>query len=189
MWDTYDQAFGALGVTNRRPIHIASRAQANDPATAGIAAEADGIFMTGGDQKRLLAMIGGSEDTAPIVERGVGIEVAVLTAPGDRRDVDLREIGQTCARAFHMLVVYESDGRGRPLGETARVFLDGAREEGAPKHEHHCKLNVHDALRFGLGLCHEGDVLIFTCSSSVLELVEAIRGTDPETAERIAAEA
>jgi hypothetical protein len=32
-------------------------------------------------------------------------------------------------------------------------------------------------------------VLIFTCASSVLELVEALRTSDPETAERIAAEA
>lgn len=61
MWEIYDEAFGALGVTNRRPIHIASRAQANDAATARIVAEAGGIFITGGDQKRLLAVIGGSE--------------------------------------------------------------------------------------------------------------------------------
>lgn len=115
--------------------------------------------------------------------------VAVLTAPGDRRDVDLHEIGKTCARAFDALVVYESDGRGRPLGETARVILEGARTEDAARHEHHCKLNVHDALRFGLSLCHEGDVLIFTCASTILELVEALRSTDPETADRIAAEA
>ncbi len=61
MWQIYDQAFGDLGVASRRPVHIASRAEANDAATAGMVAEADGIFMTGGDQKRLLAMIGGSE--------------------------------------------------------------------------------------------------------------------------------
>lgn len=61
MWAIYDEAFGALGVSDRRPIHIASRAQASDPAIARAVAEADGIFMTGGDQKRLVAMIGGSE--------------------------------------------------------------------------------------------------------------------------------
>jgi cyanophycinase len=60
MWDIYDQAFGDLGVSDRRPIHIASRAEANDPATAQLVAQADGIFLTGGDQRRLLAMIGGS---------------------------------------------------------------------------------------------------------------------------------
>ncbi len=114
--------------------------------------------------------------------------VAVLTAPGDRREADLREIGSTCARAFHALVVYESDGRGRPLGETARIILDGARAEDGAHHEHHCKLNAQEALRFGLAMCHEGDVLIFTCASSVFELVEALRSTDPESAARIAAE-
>ena len=114
--------------------------------------------------------------------------VAVLTAPGDRRDVDLRAIGSTCALAFDALVVYESSPRGRALGETARMILDGARVEDAAHHEHHCKLNVHEALRFGLSLCHEGDVLLFTCASSVLELVEALRATDPEAAQRIAAE-
>ncbi|MDB5935334.1 MAG: cyanophycinase [Massilia sp.] len=61
MWETYDQAFGDLGVANRRPVHIGSRAETNSGATASLVAEADGIFMTGGDQKRLLAMIGGSE--------------------------------------------------------------------------------------------------------------------------------
>jgi UDP-N-acetylmuramyl tripeptide synthase len=89
--------------------------------------------------------------------------VAVLTAPADRREADLREIGKTCARAFHALVVYESGSSTRPLGETARVILQGAREEDATHHEHHCKLDVHDAVRFGLNLCREGDVLVVTC--------------------------
>jgi cyanophycin synthetase len=86
------------------------------------------------------------------------------------------------------LVVYESDGRGRPMGETARVILDGARDEDGVHHEHHCKLDIHEALRFGLTLCHEGDVLIFACASTPMELAEALRGTDPECAARIAAE-
>lgn len=61
MWTIYDEAFGALRVSDRRPIHIASRADADDPATAQAVAEADGIFMTGGDQKRLLEMLGGTK--------------------------------------------------------------------------------------------------------------------------------
>jgi cyanophycinase len=61
MWAIYDQAFGELGVKNRVAIHARSRAEANDPQLARKVAEADGIFMTGGDQKRLLAMIGGTE--------------------------------------------------------------------------------------------------------------------------------
>lgn len=60
MWKIYDDAFGALGVAERTPLHLASREEANDAANAQRVEQATGIFMTGGDQKRLLAMIGGT---------------------------------------------------------------------------------------------------------------------------------
>ena len=60
MWDIYDQAFGDLGVQQRFHLPLVSRQDANDPAKVRMVAEADGIFMTGGDQKRLMAIIGGT---------------------------------------------------------------------------------------------------------------------------------
>jgi cyanophycinase len=60
MWEMYDQAFADLGVTQRRHLNVLSRQDANHEGTVRIVAEADGIFMTGGDQKRLLAIIGGT---------------------------------------------------------------------------------------------------------------------------------
>lgn len=60
LWDIYDAAFGALGVEQRSAIHIDSRSAANDPETAAALAASDGIFLTGGDQKRLLALVGGT---------------------------------------------------------------------------------------------------------------------------------
>lgn len=60
MWAIYDEAFGALGVQNRQHLCITSRAHADDDAIVAQLAGADGIFMTGGDQKRLLANIGGT---------------------------------------------------------------------------------------------------------------------------------
>lgn len=60
VWDLYDDAFGALGVARRQVIDADSRAAANDAALAAEVAAADGIFMTGGDQKRLLALLGGT---------------------------------------------------------------------------------------------------------------------------------
>lgn len=58
MWSIYDAAFGELGVTRRVHLHVDSREQANSEALAARLGEADGIFMTGGDQKRLMALIG-----------------------------------------------------------------------------------------------------------------------------------
>jgi cyanophycinase len=60
MWQVYDKAFGDLGVKQRAHLRLASRGDANDEEKVRMVAEADGIFMTGGDQKRLLAIIGGT---------------------------------------------------------------------------------------------------------------------------------
>lgn len=60
MWETYDRAFADLGVTRHLHLHLHSRGDANDAAHIRDVRDADGIFMTGGDQKRLLALIGGT---------------------------------------------------------------------------------------------------------------------------------
>jgi cyanophycinase len=61
MWETYDKAFADLGVRHRCHINVESRADANHPATLEKVRCARGIFMTGGDQKRLMANVGGTE--------------------------------------------------------------------------------------------------------------------------------
>jgi cyanophycinase len=60
MWQIYDKAFGELGVRNRVHLHLQSRQCANDREHIKDILDATGIFMTGGDQKRLLAVIGGT---------------------------------------------------------------------------------------------------------------------------------
>ena len=60
MWEQYDKAFADLGVEHCFHLGLESRQDANDEAKVRMVAEADGIFMTGGDQKRLLAIIGGT---------------------------------------------------------------------------------------------------------------------------------
>ena len=60
MWEVYDKAFGELGVKNRVHLNLDSRNEANDEEHIRDIVDATGIFMTGGDQKRLLAIIGGT---------------------------------------------------------------------------------------------------------------------------------
>lgn len=60
MWDLYETAFTALGARHVTTSNIGTRDDACDEATAAHVFEAGGIFMTGGDQKRLLALIGGT---------------------------------------------------------------------------------------------------------------------------------
>lgn len=60
MWEIYQQAFGELGVMDLSHLEIETRRDANSDRAVGMLSAADGIFMTGGDQKRLLALIGGT---------------------------------------------------------------------------------------------------------------------------------
>jgi cyanophycin synthetase len=115
--------------------------------------------------------------------------VGVASAPGDRRDADLVDIGATCGAGFDDLVVYESENRGRPAGEVAALLVQGARVARFEEDHLQVELDVHQAIRAGLARCAPGDVLVFGCGSSISELTEAIRPTSPATASRIAAEA
>jgi len=60
VWEMYDTAFADLGVTRRKHLHLDSRLDANNRELVEEIEQADGIFMTGGDQKRLMAIIGGT---------------------------------------------------------------------------------------------------------------------------------
>jgi cyanophycin synthetase len=125
-------------------------------------------------------------DMARAVTRGR--LVGVVTAPGDRRDNDLEDIGATCAARFDEMVVYESQSRGRQMGGTVAIIVRGARAaEGSVARIHEEWVDV-DAIRRGLELCEPGDVLVFACGTSLATLVEALRGPDPVAAARIAAE-
>lgn len=60
VWEMYRGALRDLGARNVRHVPIGDRVDADDAANADIVAGAGGIFMTGGDQKRLVAHIGGT---------------------------------------------------------------------------------------------------------------------------------
>jgi cyanophycinase len=56
----YHDILSELGVRRHASVHTATREEANDAALAERVAHADGILITGGDQKRLMANIGGT---------------------------------------------------------------------------------------------------------------------------------
>lgn len=111
--------------------------------------------------------------------------VAVITAPGDRRDEDLAQIGETCGSAFDEVIVYESPGehRGRRPGDRAALMAAGAIRTSTAVH---LELTSTAALRLALTRCQPGDVMLFATGTSVTELVEALRGFDPDSADGIA---
>jgi cyanophycin synthetase len=114
--------------------------------------------------------------------------VGIVTAPGDRRDEDLLDVGRVCAGRFDELVVYESSSRGRVYGGAVDLILQGAEDVVGKTDTLHRELDAGAAIRLGLSLCRRGDVLVFACGTSLDVFVEAIRATDPESAARIAAQ-
>jgi cyanophycinase len=60
VWEVYQQAFSDLGVSHCTAVVINSRDEANDESRAELIHQADAVFMTGGDQKKLLSLIGGT---------------------------------------------------------------------------------------------------------------------------------
>lgn len=111
--------------------------------------------------------------------------VAVMTVPGDRRDCDLHDIGRVCGAGFDELVVYEAEARGRDSGATAQVILAGARAaRGAGWMR--SEPDVREALAIALARCTAGDMLVFTCGSSLDDLIAVVHELDPVSARRIA---
>lgn len=66
MREAYRQAFGALGAHDCTALAIERREEADAPAHAEAILRAELVFMTGGDQKRLMALVGGTR-----VERAI----------------------------------------------------------------------------------------------------------------------
>lgn len=60
MWEAYDGAFSDLDVHHRRRLDLMDRAEADRASSAREIDEADVVFMTGGDQLRLMSVLAGS---------------------------------------------------------------------------------------------------------------------------------
>jgi cyanophycinase len=121
MWKTYDDAFGALSVRQRSHLELNSRQDANSDDAVRAVAQATGIFMTGGDQKRLLALIGG---TALDAEMHAALKIRGATIGGTSAGAS--------AMSGHMLAQGRTDllpekgavSLGAGLGFLHRVVVD-----------------------------------------------------------------
>ncbi|RBI67569.1 cyanophycin synthetase [Roseovarius sp. TE539] len=95
-------------------------------------------------------------------------KIGVSTAPGNRRDEDLAALGAQLAKMCDILYVYETDARGRPEGETARLIQTGADAAGAD-----CAvrviMNEQEAVTRAIGDARTDDFLLL--------LVDDIAGT------------
>ncbi|WP_163557745.1 cyanophycin synthetase [Halomonas sp. NO4] len=84
--------------------------------------------------------------------------LSVASAPGNRRDEDLVSLGRLLARMHEVVFIYETDARGRAIGEAAGLLRDGAESMGGCRVE--TVLEEAQAVDRAFDEASEGDLLV-----------------------------
>ncbi len=92
--------------------------------------------------------------------------IGVFSAPGDRRDADIRELGQIAAQMADVLVLREDDDRrGRETGQIAAMMREAALETGFPEQQIVTVLDELEAVRYALRQAETNDLVIVFADS------------------------
>ena len=104
------------------------------------------------------------EDAPGDVEVGKRRRIGVIATAGDRRDEDLRELGEVAAAHFDVIIVREDQRtRGRAVGETAALIEEGVRAAmaaGARCRELDTILAELEATAAAMDRAHPGDLVV-----------------------------
>ncbi|GAB4171321.1 MAG: hypothetical protein Fur005_33080 [Roseiflexaceae bacterium] len=94
--------------------------------------------------------------------------IGVVSAPGDRRDIDIREDGEIAGSMFDLLVIKEDDDtRGRASGSIAAMIREAAIHVGMQDSQITIVLNELEATRYALSMGEQGDLVIIFADSIV----------------------
>ena len=107
--------------------------------------------------------------------------IGIITAPGDRRDEDLRRVGQLCSNLDRVILREDKYRRGRPVGDTARFIKEGLIEGGMREDQIEEVFDEKDALAKGLTEMHDND-LVFVLADEVPVVLEQLRQLSAEQA-------
>lgn len=165
VWATYRGALRDLGADDVVHVRIDGRADADDAATAAIVAGASGIFMTGGDQKRLVAAIGGT-----------AVERAMREAQATRGACIAGTSAGASAMCTHMLAEGKAElapekgavRLGAGLGLVHRVVID---QHFSQRQRLHRLLSVVAQSPFLLGAGIDEDTALIVHGSAGFEVM------------------
>jgi cyanophycin synthetase len=106
--------------------------------------------------------------------------IGVITAPGDRRDEDLRELGRLCATLDYVVIKEDVDSRGRDPGEIAACIREGVLQGGLPADQMDIIPPEKAAIDRAIQLAGENDVVVILADkvTDVLAHVERLASAD-----------
>jgi len=104
-----------------------------------------------------------------------GRRIGVITAPGDRRDEDIRELGRLAAGLDHVIIKEDSDLRGREPGEIAGLVREGLVAGGLSEDEIEVVADELDAVDCGIALLDDRDLIVML-ADDVPAVLEHLRG-------------
>ena len=104
------------------------------------------------------------EGLASTHELGRASRIGVIATAGDRRDEDMRELGDIAAQHFDVVVVREDVAlRGRQRGEIAELVADGVRTamaDGSRCKQVEVVLDEIEAVRHAMSRANPGDLVV-----------------------------
>lgn len=100
--------------------------------------------------------------------------VLAASAPGDRTDESIREIGRVCGELADRAFFYPMrDRRGRGPDDIPRLMHEGAAQVRSADRLATCN-GVHDAVRQALAGTSPGDLIVIGCTDSLDDLTGAV---------------
>jgi cyanophycin synthetase len=92
--------------------------------------------------------------------------IGIITAPGDRRDEDLRTVGRLSSKLDRVIVREDKYRRGREPGEVARLIIEGLKENGMADSQIEIIYNETEGLAYALTQMEDND-LVFVLADDV----------------------
>jgi cyanophycin synthetase len=86
--------------------------------------------------------------------------IGVVTAPGDRRDEDLRKVGRLAACLDYVVVKEDDFRRGREAGTIADLIIDGLRQGGMKEGQYETIYSEQEAIAHAMNRMEENDLVV-----------------------------
>ncbi|HQY63115.1 MAG: cyanophycin synthetase [Myxococcales bacterium] len=118
-----------------------------------------------------------------------GRRICVLSAPGDRRDEDIRAIARIAAEAFDFIILRrDDDARGRGPQEVPQLLAEELALAGFPKEQVEIVIDEREATEAALRAAKPGD-LVLLFADNISRTWKQVIYFKPEWLERVASPA